>query len=144
MVHRALAEAIEFFRSGLEKCTRSEDRALIERYLTALGPVLSGAVLGKDVLERVRQVERLFGQTWLIDPGPFAPAVAKWGEFAQEYQRFVVRGMTVNERLHAFSLSEDYERAIVNRDAEAVREILNTVHVDDQSIEKILARMDKS
>jgi len=140
-MHRALAEAVELFEVGLANCHRSEDRALAERYLAALGPVLAAAVLGKDVLDRLSQVERLFGHSWLIDQVPFEPAFAKWREFRKEYEEFAVRGMTVNERLHAFSLAEDYDRAVAAQDVEAVKSILETVHVDADSIASILAKI---
>lgn len=139
MVHRALAEAVELFEAT--PCHRAEDRAVVQRYLSALAPVLAHAVLGKDVLDEIRQVERLFGHTWLLDPAPHEAAFAKWRAFRDEYERFVVRGMTVNERLHAFSLVEDYDRAVASRDVTAIKRILSTVHVDEPSIGKILARI---
>jgi hypothetical protein len=133
-MHRALAEAIQHFESGLEQCHRSEDRKQIERYLAELGAILAAAVVGQDVIRRLYQVERLFGHTWLIDEAPFESAFAKWREFKNDYEEFAVRGMTVNERLHAFSLLERYDQAIAARDTAEVRRILETVHVDEQSI----------
>jgi hypothetical protein len=141
VVHRTLAEAVELFEVGLGNCHRSEDRALVERYLAALGPLLADAVLAKDILGRLPQIERLFSHSWLIDQAPFEPAFAKWREFRMEYERFAVRGMTVNERLHAFSLTEAYDRAVEARDVDGVRSLLKTVHVDDDSIAGILARI---
>ena len=138
-MYRALAETVELFEAGLASCHRSEDRAVVDNYLAALAPILAGAVLGKDVLARIKQVERLFGQTWLIDQSPFEPALSKWREFRQEYERFVVRGMTVNERLHAFSLLESYDQAEANKNIKEIERILKAVHVDDDSIENIVA-----
>jgi hypothetical protein len=99
---------------------------------------LAGAVLGKEVLGRLRQIERLFGHSWLIGQVPFEPAFAKWREFREEYEQFAVRGMTVNERLHAYSLAEDYDRAVAIQDIHAIKSILETVYVDDDSIARIL------
>ena len=140
-MHRALAEAIELFEVGVANCHRTEDRALAERYLRALAPVLAGAVLGKNVLGRLPQLERLFGNTWLIDQVPFEPALAKWRQFRNEYEEFAVGGMTVNERLHAFALSEDYDRAVATQDFDAVRRTLKRVRVDGDSISSILANI---
>jgi hypothetical protein len=137
-VHRALAESVELFEAGLANCHRAEDRALVERYLAALAPVLADAVLGKEVLSRLGQIERLFGNSWLMDQEPFQSALEKWHEFRREYERFAVGGMTVNERLHAYSLTEDFDRAFADRDAETVKRILKTVHVDDDSIARVL------
>jgi len=140
-MHRALAEAIELFETGLANCHRSEDRKLVERYLAELGRILAAAVLEKDALGRLSQMERLFGHCWLIDQEPFEPAFAKWREFKREYEEFVVRGMTVNERLCAFSMAESYDHAAAARDLDAVRGILKTAHVDDDSIAAILAKL---
>ena len=138
-MHRALAEAIELFETDLANCRRPEDRKLVERYLAELGPILAAAVMGKDVLSRLAQAERLFGHSWLIDQEPYEAAFAKWREFRADYEEFAVRGMTVNERLHAFSLSEDYDQAASACDFDAVRRILETVHLDEQSIARIIA-----
>jgi len=136
-VHRALAEAIELFSAT--DCHREEDRAVVRRYLAALAPLLAHAVLAKDILGEINEVEGLFGHTWLLDPVPYEPAFAKWREFRDDYERFVVRGMTVNERLHAFSLAEAYDRAVTCGDFATIRGILTTVRVDAASIEQILA-----
>ena len=112
-MHRALAEAIQLFESGLEQCHRSEDRKQIERYLAELGAILAAAVLGQSVISRLSEAERLFGHAWLIDQAPFESALAKWREFKAEYEEFAVRGLTVNERLHAFSSSDRYDQAEV-------------------------------
>ena len=141
MVHRALAEAIALFESGLSSCHRSEDRKLIEGYVAELGFVLAGAVMGKDVLRRLPRIERQFGQSWLIDPQPFEPAFAKWHEFKRQYEEFAVRGLTVNERLHAFSLAERYDQAAAAGDLDEVTRILEAVHVDAGSIAGILGKI---
>jgi len=141
VVHRALAEAIQLFESGLDHCHRSEDRKQIERYLAELGTILAAAVLGQDIISRLSQAERLFGHTWLIDQAPFEQAFAKWREFKIEYEEFAVRGMTVNERLHAFSLLERYDHAVAAQDSAEVRRILEAVHVDEQSIVQVITRI---
>ena len=138
-MHRALAEVIELFEAA--DCHRAEDRAVVQRYLAALAPVLARAVLGKDVLADLKQVERLFSHTWLLDAVPYEPAFSKWREFRDEYERFAVRGMTVNERLYAFSLAEDYDRAVTSGDVRAMRDILSAVHVDEASINKIVSNV---
>lgn len=139
MSYRALAETIELFESA--DCSRAEDRAVIERYLAALAPALARAVLGKPVIAEVHAIERVFGHSWLKDAEPFNEAFAKWREFRDEYLPFAVRGMTVNERLHAFGFLDAYDRAAEARDVSAVRKILESVYVDGDSIDKIVARV---
>jgi len=141
MVHRALAQSIERFEVGLAGCRRPEDRALVKSYLAAMAPALARAVLGEDVLPDIRRVERLLGNSWLIDDAPFEPALALWREFRSDYEAFAVRGMTVNERLMAFELADDYDAAVSRGDTEALRRILETVRVDAPSIERVLAKV---
>ena len=138
-MHRALAEAIQLFESGLEKNHRAEDRKKIERYLAELGAILAQAVLGQDIISRLAKAERLFGHSWLIDQSPFEQALAKWREFKFEYEEFAVRGMTVNERLHAFSFLERYDQAVAAKDSVEVRRILEAVHIDEQSIVSVIS-----
>ena len=140
-MHRALAEAIQLFESGLEQCHRSEDRKQIERYLAELGAILAAAVLGQSVISRLSEAERLFGHAWLIDQAPFESALAKWREFKAEYEEFAVRGLTVNERLHAFSSSDRYDQAEAARDSAEVRRILEAVRVDEHSIVRVINQM---
>ena len=137
-MHRALAEAIELFERGLAESERSEDRRHVEQYLAELAPMLAAAVLGNDILGRLRQAERLFGRTGLIDQTPFEPAFTKWREFKTEYEKFAVRGMTVNERLNAFSLTDVYDQAVSSRDLDGVQRILQAIHVDETSIVRII------
>ena len=108
-----------------------------------MGSILAAAVLGKDILSRLAATERLFGQSWLVDQKPFEAAFVNWREFKTEYEEFAVRGMTVNERLHAFSLLDDYDRAVASGDSRAARRILETVKLDEQSIDRIIASVGK-
>jgi hypothetical protein len=138
VIHRNLAEAIDSLSSGLETCTRPEDRKLIQNYLAALAPVLARATLGEDVLSRLDGVERLFGNTWLVDETPFRDGLAKWRQFRSEYERVALGAMTVNERLHAMGLLESYDRARAEGDSDAVSALLRRVYVDEVSIAKIV------
>jgi hypothetical protein len=138
VIHRNLAEAIDSLSSGLETCTRPEDRKLIQDYLAALAQVLARATLGEDVLSRLDGVERLFGNTWLVDETPFRDGLAKWRQFRSEYERVALGAMTVNERLHAMGLLESYDRARAEGDSDAVSALLRRVYVDEVSIAKIV------
>jgi hypothetical protein len=138
VIHRNLAEAIDSLSSGLETCTRPEDRKLIQDYLAALAQVLARATLGEDVLSRLDGVERLFGNTWLVDETPFRDGLAKWRQFRSEYERVALGAMTINERLHAMGLLESYDRARAEGDSDAVSALLRRVYVDEVSIAKIV------
>lgn len=138
VIHRSLAEAIDSLSSGLNTCTRPEDRKLVQDYLAALAPVLALATLGEDVLSRLDGIERLLGNTWLVDEAPFKDGLAKWRQFRSEYERVALGAMTVNERLHAMGLLESYDRALAERDSDAVSALLRRVYVDEASIAKIV------
>jgi hypothetical protein len=47
--------------------------------------------------------------------------------------------MTTNERLYAAGLIDEFDRARSARDLETVRQILESVYVDELSIARILA-----
>jgi hypothetical protein len=79
--NQRLAEAIALFAKGIGESNRPEDRILAERYLAALAPLLAAAVLGEDISDHVREIERLFGNTWLVDDTPFQLAFQRWREF---------------------------------------------------------------
>jgi len=141
MVHRALAESIALFEAGLAQCHRPDDRNLVHTYLAALAPVLAAGVLGEDVLGRLAGIERLVGNSWLVDQEPFVPAFAKWREFRTEYEAFAAGGMTVNERLIAFAVVDEYEQAVRDRDLQSIRAILRRVYVDNESIDRIVGKL---
>lgn len=86
-------------------------------------------------------IERLFGQTWIIEPAPFEEAFENWRVFQAEYVQSAVSGMTVNERLHAMGLLAAFDEACAVRDVDKVRALLLKVHVDEPSIRKILEQL---
>ena len=140
-MHRALAETIQSFSRGIERSKRPEDRKLAADYLAALAPLLARATLGENILRDLGMIERLFGQTWIIESAPFEEAFEKWRAFKAEYQQWAVSGMTVNERLHAIGLLEAFDEACKSRDVDKARGLLLEVHVDEPSIQKILEQI---
>ena len=137
-MYRTLAEVVEGIEQGIHGSSRPEDRKLASDYLAALAPLLASAVLGKDILRELPAVERLLGQTWLIDDGPFREALSKWRLFREEYEKFALSGMTVNERLAALGTLEAFDGARTTRNTEEVRRLLTEAHVDEPSIKRIL------
>ena len=80
-MHDTLAKCILAFDAGLAECHRSEDRVLVSTYLAALAPVLAKCTVGSDVLGDLQSIERLFGNSWVIDEKPFLAALNFWREF---------------------------------------------------------------
>ena len=96
-MYRGLAEMILSLQRGIALSTRPEDRRLASEYLAALTPVLASAVLGIDILSAIKTIDRLFGQTWIIDLEPFCEAFDKWTAFKKEYRQSAFSGMTTNK-----------------------------------------------
>lgn len=139
-MYRALAESILEFHAGLQHTSRAEDRSTASTYLAALAPLLARATLGTDILRDIPIVERLFGQTWIIDAHSFESAFSRWREFVAEYSRQALGAMTVNERLFATGLLDDFDAASKLRDSSVMRDILRRIYLDDSTIEAILRR----
>ena len=73
-----LASCILAFSDGISKSSRPEDRNLVSQYLAALAPLLAKVVSRKDVTSEVRDIDRLFGHTWIADLPPFKEAFTLW------------------------------------------------------------------
>ena len=136
-MHDTLAKSILAFEAGLEVCNQPEDRVLVRKYMAALGPVLAKVAIGQDVIADLTSIERLFGNSWIVDDKPFQNAFKLWRQFKDEYERFALGAMTVNERLSAMGLLQEFDAATASGDAEKMRQILMRIYVDSESIEKI-------
>ena len=137
-MHDTLAKSILAFEIGLEVCDRPEDRVLVRKYMAVLAAVLAKATLGQDVIEDLTSIERLFGNSWIVDDRPFQNAFNLWRQFKDEYERFALGAMTVNERLLAMGLLQEFDAATTSGDAEKMRQILMRIYVDSESIDKII------
>jgi hypothetical protein len=140
VMHRSLAETILLLVDGIRASNRPEDRKLGHDYLAALAPLLASATLGTDILRELPDIERLLGHTWLIDEGPFRPAMERWRQFRREYEESVLSGMTVNERLSALGTMESFDRARAAGDEAEMQRLLTDARVDPASIRKIIAK----
>jgi hypothetical protein len=137
-MHDTLAKCILAFDAGLAECHRSEDRALVSTYLASLAPVLAKCTVGSDVLGDLQSIERLFGNSWVIDEKPFLSALNYWREFKTSYERFSLSAMTVNERLFALQLLDEFAVAEDSNNTELMEALLRRIYLDERSIEEIL------
>ncbi len=137
-MHRKLAECIKALDQGIGKSNRPEDRKLASDYLAALAPLLAQATLGEDILRDLNTIERMFGNSWIFDNVPFEEAFSIWRKFRQEYERFSLGAMTVNERLFALKLDDEFQAACNSGDENRVRDILERAQVDKESITRIV------
>lgn len=143
-MHRKLAETVLSIQKGIASSKRPEDRELATEYMAALAPILASAVLGNDVLADVTTIDRRFGQTRLVDVGPFRDAFDQWISFREEYRRFVLGGMTTNERLFADGKLDAFNVAQATKDVDQLERILRDVYLDEPSIQMLVAHMKKS
>lgn len=133
-----LAKCVIEFTDGLSNCHHPEDKAVIERYLASLAPILAKATIGADVLHDLQQIERLFGNTWLKDDQPFKDALFSWRKFKTEYELLALKGMTAHERLSALHLLSDYDAAVLKGDKKLMKALLERVYLDIASIQQIV------
>ena len=140
-MYRTLAEAIESFSRGIARSKRPEDRKLAADYLAALAPLLARATLGETILRDLGTVDRLFGETWIIESEPFEEAFEKWRAFKVEYERWAMSGMTTNERLSALGLLGAFDDACRSRDTAMARALLSKTHLDEPSIQAIVDQL---
>ena len=133
-----LAKTILLFSQGVENSNRPEDRKLANDYMAALAPLLAHAVAGDDILKKIGAIERLFGNTWVTDSLPFDEAFKNWRLFKEEYETFTLSSMTVNERLFALDLIDVFDVACKERNESRMREILEKVREDNQSMDSII------
>ena len=141
-MYRSLANCILALERGVAASDRPEDHKLAADHMAALAPILAAAVLGKNLLPRIRSMERLFGTT-VIDVGPFEEAFAQWRHFLVEYESFAVSGMTMNERLEALGLLADFDAAALEGNRRTLRSILEKAHLSADDIDRILQDVDR-
>ena len=137
---KLLAETILEIAKGIERSNRPEDRKLASDYLAVLAPLLAKALMAEDIFYDLSAIERLFGNTWLIDQKPFETAFEKWRAFKEQYETMSLSGMTVNERLVALNLSDAFDAACEGKNKKEMRKILKAARVDDNSISSILSK----
>jgi len=81
-----LALCILAFDNGISNSKNPEDRVLAAQYLTALAPLLARVVSNKEIKTGIDYIDRLFGQTWIVDLEPFKNAFDLWIEAKSELQ----------------------------------------------------------
>lgn len=79
-----LAQCILAFEKGISTSTRPEDRTLASTYLSALALLLAKAIEQQPLSAEIENLERLFGQTWIVDVDPFRDAFDLWEEAKTE------------------------------------------------------------
>ena len=77
-IEMKLASCILAFSDGIARSNRPEDRSVVSQYLAALAPLLAKVTLEEKSGTMVSDIDRLFGQTWVIDSAPFEEAFRLW------------------------------------------------------------------
>lgn len=75
----------------------------------------------RNVSELEIMIERFFGYIWLFSEDDFSKSYGIWSAFRSEVIERI-GGMTMNERLFSFCLSELFDTCRTNEDRQAVYE----------------------
>jgi len=134
----SLANCILKIDKGVRTSSHPEDRVLGEKWLAYLSPVLASSLLSKADLEGIKGFERLIGHSFLVDPEPFGTFYDDWKNYKEQSERQLVAGMTVNERLWALGLSDEFERFAAVKEWDQCRAILRKAYLDHANIEPII------
>ena len=134
----ALSNCILKIEHGICHSNCPEDQRLGEKFLVCLGPLLAASELSCVELRQIKEFERLVGNSFLTDPNPFGTFYEDWTEYKIQCERMICGGMTVNERLFALGLLDDFELCEKNRDWMRMEQILREAHVDSRDIDAII------
>jgi hypothetical protein len=116
----------------------AEDRRIYEMYLGNAGVILAKVAQDLGIGDDIDRMERLFGNTWLKDENAYARVYGFWDEFKSLLIQSI-HGMTVNERLFTLGLSDEFDRAVENKDEARLRAILSKCFIDKEGIQTIIA-----
>lgn len=123
---------------GIGHTKQAEDRAVGQKFLAALAPVLATLEVGTVTLDQLKNIERLFDQSWLKDEGPLGTYCGDWEIFSDQCRRMILGGMTVNERLFALGLLDESDRLAEARNWNGLRSVLQQVYLSPENIEQIV------
>jgi hypothetical protein len=134
----SLANCILKIDQGVRTSHRSEDRAIGEKWLAYLSPVLATSLLSRIDFKAIEGFERLIGHSFLIDPEPFGSFYDDWKNYREQCERQLVAGMTVNERLFALGLDAAFDQFAAAKEWDECRAILRKAYLDHTNIEPII------
>lgn len=140
----SLANCILKIEHGIKSTNRPEDRILGEKFLASLAPILAAAELRLNEIIDLDTFEQMLGHSFLIDAVSFGTFYEDWKVFRTEYERLMVSGMTVNERLFALGLLDAFEQSVQVSNWNECRAILQRAHVGEENVKEIIAKHKKS
>lgn len=86
-IDKDIAQCIMHLSDGIANSSRPEDRKTASGYLSNLAPLLAQSVLGRDIIPDLESVERLLGQTWIIDSESFEQFFESWRRIYEEHHK---------------------------------------------------------
>ena len=134
----ALSHCILKIEHGVNTTNRPEDRVLGERWLAYLASVLATAETSSATINQMDGFDRLVGSSFLIDPKPFGTFYDDWREYRNQNERFIISGMTGNERLLVLGLIDTFDHLVTKKQWEELRLLLRRAHFDEMNIEAII------
>ncbi len=119
-------------------CTsQAEDRPLYDKFLAGAAIIMAKVEQDEPIGSDICSMERLFGHTWFRDEEAYARIYTEWDCF-KGLLRMSFKGMTVNERLVALGLLEEFDKAVALRDEPYLRGVLFKCLLDDAAVEAII------
>ncbi len=133
-----MAEFILEIESLAGNTSYAGDRPVYERLLSHSAIIISKLIKEKPIGDDISTMEKLLGNSCLMDNESCSEAYEAWNRF----KWFIVRsvcGMTVNERLFNLGLIDDFDAAVSKRDKAGMRAVLLKSFLDEKNIEEIIA-----
>jgi hypothetical protein len=100
----------DFLDSQGPGLAEEKDRSLFALYLEHVDALVKRVARGDPMEDKILLIERLFGQTFVVDASAYEELYALWRAFREEVSR-LLGGMTVNERLWALGLLDKFDLA---------------------------------
>ena len=133
-----LAHCILKIEYGIKTTAHPADRAIGEKLLSALAPILAAAVAHTITPRQLDEFERLHSHLFLLDEASFGSFYQDWQAFRQECDPLFPFQMSLFERLFNLDLMDQF-RDITNReDWPALRLLLQRLNLDEETINDLL------
>ena len=124
-------------KSLRDETHETEDRRIYEMYLSQAGVILAKVQQDQGIGNDINRMEHIFGNTWLTDGMAHTKAYSTWDKF-KELLLQSIHGMTVNERLFALGLLDEFDKAIERRSEDRMRAVLSKCFLTQDNIQTII------
>ncbi|MGA1795872.1 MAG: hypothetical protein ACMUIL_08420 [bacterium] len=118
----------------------AEDRKIYRMYLTHAALILAKVEKGKSCEEDIINAEPLFDRSRPKDATAYDALHQIWSALTTLLTKPSFEGMSVNERLFAFGLFDQFDDAVSRRDFRMLRQILEKCMYEESEIKEIIEK----